>query len=687
MTERWTDKKTGFTGSVPASLGNLSMKRFLQEQGGVSITKKTMREDDGSEAIMKGHGMYAKVIHEPVEAVITRPPSLACTPPVDRPDFLTFYRDGATTKVAYLEFDAEGVPILSEACSVASLGIANFTDKVFCHSKRFMHNVQMLNGSIVNRELYLVAMSFEMTPLGSYSGWSTFVANNPSFALVTNTEEIPIESTDDLIRDLDRVNRSVNNGHTYAPDGLLDNWTILGFGEAGDCEDLMLTKASRLLAMGYPASAMRLAVGKTETGLGHAWLVVQTTSGDYALDINYPTLQCDESLPYTHKQRQTGTLWKVVSIFDSFRNAVHAGYDLDRRQPKVWWYIYDPLINKFSDIFGVEQDLPYTRDIRDEMDSVMGVVEWGQVLYPLQGGVSRDTLNACNFSADDNTIYVSQFDGTWPCVYAFNYKEKLVGGIFGQNTIISRAFLGIWFIERNGNVVARTGPSGAHAAFLDLYTGAEVLPLSFYDGIQVSSPDNYFISRLYQHTEVTVPGSTTGVVDTLPTNGSFVTTLVTNDPPPDPPDWQATLDGIAYENVRGIFPADFVEDSFRLKYIYSTKTKKEGAFTGMYFWSISHTMKIPGGSDVNCGSIGGTTSLFPEQARKRALALCYAQGKNEKITGLLITTPMIREEGIEESTKRIYRNGIEFSNKLATSAGVNVGNILGLVYVPKQEAA
>ena len=70
MTERWTDKKTGFTGSVPASLGNLSMKRFLQEQGGVSITKKTMQEDDGSEAVMKGHGMYAKVIHEPTEAAM-----------------------------------------------------------------------------------------------------------------------------------------------------------------------------------------------------------------------------------------------------------------------------------------------------------------------------------------------------------------------------------------------------------------------------------------------------------------------------------------------------------------------------------------------------------------------------------------------------------------------------------------
>jgi predicted transglutaminase-like cysteine proteinase len=690
MTERWTDKKPGFTGSVPPGLGGLSMKRYLKEQGGLFVTKMSQVEPDGSVSIIKGHGMYVKTIWEPTPT--TAVVGLSCELPSDRPNLLIFYRDGEDAKVAYLSFVEEqvedglpvGTPVLTESCTVASLGIENFTDKVFCHSKRFMHNVQMLDGSIVNRELYLVAMSFELTPLGSYSGWANFVSANPDFALVTNTEEIPITNSAQVFKDLTDINNQVNGTHAYEPDGGLDNWKILGTGEAGDCEDFALTKADLLLKRGYPASAIRLAAGETEAGLGHAWLVVQTTEGEYALDINYTTLQCDESLPYTKRQRQTGTLWKSMSIFDSFRDAVYAGYDLDRRQPKVWWYIYDPLINKFSKIFSAVQDLPYTRDIRDGMDSVMGAVEWSQVLFPLRGGVSRDTLNACNFSENENTIYVSQLSGSWPAAYALNYEEKSVGGIFGQTQTEARYYNGIWFINRVGDVVERALSSGVHATVKNLHTGAEVTPLAYYDGIQIAALEGYFNARLYQHTEPTI---FTGIADTLPTNGTWVTTLVTGTPPPDPPDWQATLNGIAYENIRGLFPVDFVEDPFRLKYIYSMNSHKAGDYTGMYSWNVSHTMYPPEEGGIDLGSIGGTTNVFPEQARKRALALCYAQGKVEKITGLLITTAMTRTDLITESTKKIYRNGISLENEISTAAGVGVENILGLVYAPVKEAA
>ncbi|MBC8129220.1 MAG: transglutaminase-like cysteine peptidase [Rhizobiaceae bacterium] len=52
----------------------------------------------------------------------------------------------------------------------------------------------------------------------------------------------------------------------------------------GDCEDFALTKRRELIRAGLPASALRLAVGKTRSGEGHAILLVKTNAGDFVLD-------------------------------------------------------------------------------------------------------------------------------------------------------------------------------------------------------------------------------------------------------------------------------------------------------------------------------------------------------------------------------------------------------------------
>jgi hypothetical protein len=63
MSERWTDKKTGFTGSVPSNATGLSFQRFLKESlGNIFTTKMTRTEPDGSSVIIKGHGKYEKII-------------------------------------------------------------------------------------------------------------------------------------------------------------------------------------------------------------------------------------------------------------------------------------------------------------------------------------------------------------------------------------------------------------------------------------------------------------------------------------------------------------------------------------------------------------------------------------------------------------------------------------------------
>lgn len=53
---------------------------------------------------------------------------------------------------------------------------------------------------------------------------------------------------------------------------------------SGDCEDFALTKKARLMRLGFPAGALRMAVAKTPYGEGHAVLVVSTNRGDFVLD-------------------------------------------------------------------------------------------------------------------------------------------------------------------------------------------------------------------------------------------------------------------------------------------------------------------------------------------------------------------------------------------------------------------
>ncbi|CUA97789.1 transglutaminase-like cysteine peptidase [Pannonibacter indicus] len=84
-----------------------------------------------------------------------------------------------------------------------------------------------------------------------------------------------------LAAKIERVNLSVNRSMKWRQDER-DIWKVGG--AAGDCEDFALTKRSRLVRMGVPAGALRMAVVKTRKGEGHAVLVVRTTKGDLVLD-------------------------------------------------------------------------------------------------------------------------------------------------------------------------------------------------------------------------------------------------------------------------------------------------------------------------------------------------------------------------------------------------------------------
>ncbi|MBW9055949.1 transglutaminase-like cysteine peptidase [Rhizobium mesosinicum] len=76
------------------------------------------------------------------------------------------------------------------------------------------------------------------------------------------------------------VNRSIRPVNDRPDQG--DVWQVNV--KSGDCEDFALTKRDHLIAMGWSAKALRIAVTKTPAGEGHAVLVVKTDQGDLVLD-------------------------------------------------------------------------------------------------------------------------------------------------------------------------------------------------------------------------------------------------------------------------------------------------------------------------------------------------------------------------------------------------------------------
>lgn len=98
-------------------------------------------------------------------------------------------------------------------------------------------------------------------------------------------ESATVELTAETLETLQRVNGNVNASimpvakSTAAGDA---GWTISP--ASGDCNDYAVTKRHELLQKGLPAKAVRLAVVKTPSSIGHLVLVVATNKGHLVLD-------------------------------------------------------------------------------------------------------------------------------------------------------------------------------------------------------------------------------------------------------------------------------------------------------------------------------------------------------------------------------------------------------------------
>jgi predicted transglutaminase-like cysteine proteinase len=165
--------------------------------------------------------------------------------------------------------------------------------------------------------LYVEVYGVTRAPIG----WIEFCAAQPSECAVAPTEPRDVVLTPKAFKDLQRVNKWVND--TIKPMTDLDHWGVIekwsypddGY---GDCEDYVLLKRRLLLAAGWPREALLITVVRDRNDEGHAVLTVKSDRGEFILDN-----QAEEILPW-------------------FETGYHFVKRQSQADPNVWVSLSDP---------------------------------------------------------------------------------------------------------------------------------------------------------------------------------------------------------------------------------------------------------------------------------------------------------------------------------------------------------
>ncbi len=117
-------------------------------------------------------------------------------------------------------------------------------------------------------------------------GFVDFCKRNPGECASTSgaAQKVPLSAK--RVAELSVVQMRVNRQVSYTTDhnnyGRDEFWTYPH--ARGDCEDYALEKRRRLIAMGWPRSALLLTAARMENGQKHLVLVAITDKGDFVLD-------------------------------------------------------------------------------------------------------------------------------------------------------------------------------------------------------------------------------------------------------------------------------------------------------------------------------------------------------------------------------------------------------------------
>jgi predicted transglutaminase-like cysteine proteinase len=138
-------------------------------------------------------------------------------------------------------------------------------------------------------------------------GFVQFCERTPQECAQGQQEEQRFHASRERLAQLDFVNRAVNHEIEPVTDielyGLTDYWTIPT--TKGDCEDYVLLKRKRLMALGWPASALLITVVRDERGDGHAVLTARTMQGDFILDNKTDEIKIWHNTRYEFIMRQS----------------------------------------------------------------------------------------------------------------------------------------------------------------------------------------------------------------------------------------------------------------------------------------------------------------------------------------------------------------------------------------------
>lgn len=138
-------------------------------------------------------------------------------------------------------------------------------------------------------------------------GFVSFCERSPRECAPGRQEEQRFDATPERFAQLEAVNRMVNHEIEPVTDldlyGEADYWTVPT--SKGDCEDYVLLKRKRLIALGWPPSALLITVVRDERGDGHAVLTARTAQGDFILDNKTDEIRIWHGVRYRFVMRQS----------------------------------------------------------------------------------------------------------------------------------------------------------------------------------------------------------------------------------------------------------------------------------------------------------------------------------------------------------------------------------------------
>jgi len=139
-------------------------------------------------------------------------------------------------------------------------------------------------------------------------GWVEFCGEHPRECNVTSTAPRDVVLTSKAWKDLQRVNRHVNDRIKPMTDlehhGVVEKWSYPDDGY-GDCEDYVLLKRRMLMEAGWPREALLITVVRDRKGDGHAVLTVKTDQGEFVLDNQSQDIVLWSETSYRFVKRQS----------------------------------------------------------------------------------------------------------------------------------------------------------------------------------------------------------------------------------------------------------------------------------------------------------------------------------------------------------------------------------------------